>query len=391
MKKIFSSMLVLLLVFLLCACEKDTVTSNNSSDLSSNETSALSAAENVSSDTVTIESSASENANTQVSLNSTVTNSKNSNKDQSNKNQTGKNKQTNSTQTININSGSAVNYKDKIICSRFILNKDYTIHTFYENSWDEKFSLCVYDDKVFYHDTITAPNGGSYFAVFTCDENGKNVKEIVRNTIFGVYTIYRGRIYYYSEKFVGGTNYETYISSVYMDGTDERQEIKLTGFKQPSGTVVKDSVMYSWIFENETPCIVKFDPVKMDFSVIKRFPNPQSQFWKNGLYYHNGELYYSNYNAICRVNTSGDDNEVMPYKQNGLDPNAFSIIDSGIVIGTYKFSDVFVELYPFSNISAPVTAPQSIYKVIKSTKKENLGDFFVCQTDDKIIYFLFNQ
>jgi len=380
MKKFVSGIMVLIIALSLFACKKDIKANEDSNLLSSSETISQSSIEQNSSEVSIGEASKPQNVSSNVSSGSVQTSSK-----VPQKNESEKNKQTNSKETVDIlNMETAIEYKNKIICPQVIFNKDYTVSTFYENTWDEKFYLCVYDNKVFFHDTVTTPKGGSYFSVFTCDENGKNVKEIVKETIGGMYTIYRGRVYYYSEELVGNTTYETYISSVYIDGTDERKEFKLTGFTQMGHTVVKDSIMYSWCFENNVPCIIKFDPINMSYNVIKRYPNPPSHFWRDPLHIAKGELYYYKLKNVYRVNLEGEDIKLFDTK------GRISFTDSGIIIGEFGDSDVSVKLYPFTDIESPVDAPKGMYQVVR-LKTQLPFKQYVYTKKDKIIYFLNNE
>ncbi len=384
MKKLTAFVLALVLTFSLCACEK------NSAGESSNETSTVnsttSVVSNVSSQSEGSSSAASsetESSKTSsvASATSSATSSTVSKKDYSN-----------STETINILvQDNAADYKGKIITPYAILNSDYSIHTYYENNWECRRNISVYDGKLFYYDTV-AEKYQTRNVIFTCDENGKNVKEVVKNTNFGIYTIYQGRIYYICEKYE--TNeWKNYLCSSNIDGTDEKKESYLEGFGQTSFAVVKDSVLYCWIFKDETPCIIKFDPKTKKLEVIKSYPNPTSYFWRNPLLLQGNDIYYYSSNILHKVNLSGEDLSLLDtttYPQPYIIKKYVNVCSGGVFVATHypDSNELTTSLFEFNDLATEKTPPEAIYKVVRNAEIQNLSGLYICQSKDKIILFL---
>ncbi len=375
MKKTISLILALALLFCLSACGK------NSADVSSNETSLTESTTSV------VSSSNSENSSSEASSSETSSkadSSKTSSTASVSSSTVSKKDYSNSTETINILvQDNAVDYKGKIITPYAILNSDYSIHAYYENTWECRRNISVYDGNLFYYD-IVAEKYQTRSVIFTCDENGKNVKEVVKNAIFGIYTIYKGRIYYLCEKHLCSSN---------IDGTDERKESYLEGFSQPSFAVVKDSVLYCWIFKDETPCIIKFDPKTKKLEVVKRYPNPTSYFWRSPLLLQGNDIYYYSGNILRKVNFSGEDPSLLDtttYPQPYIINKHVNVCGSGVFVATHypDSKELTNSLFAFNDLTTEKTPPETIYKVIKNAEIQNLSGLYICQSKDKIILFL---
>ncbi|MBE6770335.1 MAG: hypothetical protein E7548_06245 [Ruminococcaceae bacterium] len=385
MKKLTAFLLALVLIFSLCACGK------NSAGESSNETSTAnstaSVVSNVSSQSEASSAASSETESSKTSsvasATSSATSSTVSKKDYSN-----------STETINIlRQNNAVDYKGKIITPYAILNSDYSIHTYYENNWECRRYISVYDGKIFYHDDV-AEKYQTRNAIFTCDQNGKNVKEIVKSASFGIYTIYQGRIYYIGKKYE--TNeWKKYLCSSNIDGTDEKGEICLENIGDVYFAVVKDSVLYCWIYEGEALCIAKFDPKSKKFEIAKRYSEPSTRHRSelhlvgNDIYYHFGEHIY-------KVNFKGEDtalpvatNESETYLLN----KAIAFWEQGIMVMDSRYDSVNdpIDFFAFNDLSTKKVAPKSLYTVAKANRENTMYSFVTCQKKDKVILFEYSK
>lgn len=381
MKKLTAFLLALVLIFSLCACEK------NSAGESSNETSTVnstaSVVSNVSSQSEASSAASSEAESSKTSsvasATSSATSSTVSKKDYSN-----------STETINIlRQDNAADYKGKIITPSAILNSDYSIYKYNENTWEIRQNISVYDGKLFYYDTV-AEKYQNRNVIFTCDENGKNVKEIVKNASFGIYTIYQGRIYYIGKKYE--TNkWKKYLCSSNVDGTDEKGEICLENFGDVYFAVVKDSVLYCWIYEGETLCIAKFDPKSKKFEIAKRYSEPSTRH-RSELHLVGNDIYYHFGAHIYKVNFKGEDTALPIAKnesENYLLNEQVIFCEQGIMVIDFGNQTAYdpVDFFTFDDLSTKKVAPKSIYTVVKRNTGNLSKSFSTCQKKDKIIFF----
>ena len=386
MKKLTAFLLALVLIFSLCACEK------NSAGESSNETSTVnstaSVVSNVSSQSEDSSSAASSETDSSktssvASATSSATSSTASKKDYSN-----------STETINIlRQDNAVDYKGKIITPSAILNSDYSVYKYNENTWETRQNISVYDGKLFYYDTV-AEKYQSRNAIFTCDENGKNVKEIVKSANFGIYTIYQGRIYYIGKKYE--TNkWKKYLCSSNVDGTDEKGEICLENFGDVYFAVVKDSVLYCWIYEGETLCIAKFDPKSKKFEIAKRYSEPSTRH-RSELHLVGNDIYYHFGAHIYKVNFKGEDT-ALPIAKNESEKyllnKTIAFWEQGIMVMDSRYDSVNdpIDFFTFDDLNTKKEAPKSLYTTVKLNIKNEMFSFFVCQKNDKVILFEYSK
>lgn len=276
----------------------------------------------------------------------------------------------------------AVNYKGKIITPYCVLNSDYSHFANYENSWDTKFYASVYDNKLFYTNSV-ATREGTYTAIFTCDEKGKNEKELVKGVIRGIYTIYNYRFYYISEKYENN-QWELYLYSADLDGKNQKQEAHLKNFSDVYDATVKDSVMYFWIFENEIPCLAKLDPKAKKLDVIKRYPNPTSYFFRSQPMIFGNDFYYYFGSDLKKVNLTGEDTVILTEVNSPTNVYAYvNVCNNGFFVSSYLNQTLNLNLYEFNNLKTPKAPPTSIYKVVKGGN--HIGDLAICQSKDKII------
>ncbi len=386
MKKLLSFFLALCLTVCLTACGK------NPSKVGSNETSITSSAASLNSSTVSL----TENDSSQ-SVSSGVSSAKTSSvasggKTSSTVSTAPKKDYSNSTETITIpTQGNAVLYKGKIITSHTILNSDYSIYTNYENSWDSKRNISVYDGKLFYYDDV-ADKYQTRNAIFTCDENGKNVKEVVKNAIFGIYTIYQGSIYYFCERYYVDYEWQTYLCSSNLDGTDEREEIYLENIGDIYFAVVKDSVLYCWAFEGDNTCILKFDPKTKKLEVAKRYSEPATRH-RSALMLEGSDIYYHFGNYLYKVNFSGED-IALPIAPNESDKYLLNkhvaICDQGVMVMRSDHHSAYepVDFFYFDDLSAKKEAPENLYVKVIRKATGDLFNYFPYKKDDKIILFV---
>lgn len=386
MKKTISLILALALLFCLSACGK------NSSDVSSNETSltesttsftSSSNSENSSSETSSSETSSKANSSKTSSVASATSSATSST--------VSKSDYSNSTETINIlRQDNAVDYKGKIITPSAILNSDYSVYKYNENTWECRRNISVYDGKLFYS-AIVPDKYQTQTGIFTCDENGKNVKKLVANAASGNYTIYQGRIYYIDSRYYVDYEWQIYLCSSNIDGTDEKEEIYLENFGGVYSAVVKDSVLYCWIYEGETLCIAKFDPKSKKFEIAKRYSEPSTRHRSelhlvgNDIYYHFGEHIY-------KVNFKGEDT-ALPIATNEsetylLNENVI-FCEQGIMVIDFGNQTAYdpVDFFTFDDLSTKKVAPKSIYTVVKRNTGNLSKSFSTCQKKDKIIFF----
>ena len=387
MKKLLSFFLAICLTVCLTACGK------NPSKVGSNETSITSSAASLNSSTVSL----TENDSSQ-SVSSGVSSAKTSSvasggKTSSTVSTAPKKDYSNSTETITIPTQyNAVLYKGKIITPRAILNSDYSIYTKYENTWDDKNNISVYDGKLFYYDDV-AEKYQTRSVIFTCDETGKNVKEVVKKAICGIYTIYQGRIYYFCNRYYVDYEWQTYLCSSNLDGTDEREEIYLENFDDFRSGVVKDSVLYFRVFINSIHSIVKFDPKVKKIEIMKQYPNPTSYFWRSTMVLQGNDFYYHYIDNLYKVNFNGEDialpiapNESDTYLRN----KNVAICDQGVMVMGSDYHSIYepVDFFYFDDLSTKKEAPENLYvKVIRSGTGD-LFTYFPYKKDDKIILFV---
>ena len=372
----------MVLIFSLCAGEK------NSAGESSNETSTVnstaSVVSNVSSQSEASSAASSETDSSKTSrvasATSSATSSTASKKDYSN-----------STETINIlRQDNAADYKGKIITPSAILNSDYSIYKYNENTWEIRQNISVYDGKLFYYDTV-AEKYQNRNVIFTCDENGKNVKEIVKNASFGIYTIYQGRIYYIDSRYYVDYEWQSYLCSSNIDGTDEKEEIYLENFDDVYFAVVKDSVLYCWIYEGETLCIAKFDPKSKKFEIAKRYSEPSTRH-RSELHLVGNDIYYHFGAHIYKVNFKGEDTALPIAKnesENYLLNEQVIFCEQGIMVIDFGNQTAYApfDFFTFYDLSTKKVAPKSIYTVVKRNTGNLSKSFSTCQKKDKIIFF----
>ncbi|MBP3706813.1 MAG: hypothetical protein J6J13_06170 [Clostridia bacterium] len=386
MKKTFSIILTFTMFFCLCACGK------NSADIGSNETSLTEITASITSSNSSSENSSSETSSAKTS--SVTVSNKTSSTASVSSSTVSETDYSNSTETITILlQDNVVHYKGKIITPYAILNGDYSVHQYYENGWECRRNISVYDSKLFFHDNISE-KGQERNAIFTCDENGKNVKEVVKNTHAGVYTIYQGRIYYPWGNNENG-KWERYIYSSNIDGTDEKKEVYLENISDIYVAVVKDSVIYFWAYENNELGIAKFDPKSKKFEMVKRYSDSSVRH-RSELTLVGNDIYYHFDGAVYKVNFTGEDT-VLPIATNESDTYLFNktvaFCDQGVLVMNPldKTANDPIDFFDFNDLSTKKEAPKSLYVTEKLNRIGHFYSFTTCQEKDKVILFAYDN